>query len=50
MTAIQKAVLEWMDDRNLGTVLFEGSYRFPEAFRRDASMAARFAAKHGITY
>jgi hypothetical protein len=31
-----------MDERNLGAVLFEGKYRFPEAFRRDADLAERF--------
>ena len=45
LTPSQKYVLQWMDDRNLGTVLFEGDYRFPEAFRRNAKMARRFYLK-----
>jgi hypothetical protein len=45
MTAHQKAVLRWMDETRTGAVLFEGEYRFPEAFRRDAGLAQRFDAR-----
>ena len=45
MNGFQKAVLAWMDKKNLGAVLFEGEYRFPEAFRRDALLAQRFYEK-----
>lgn len=40
-TTHQKRVLRWMDERNLGAVLFEGSYRFPVHFRNDPDLAER---------
>ncbi len=46
MTDAQKTVLDWMIGLNIGAVLFEGAYRFPQAFRRDAAIAERFVAKY----
>jgi len=46
MSDLQRKVIDWMNERNIGAVLFEGTYRFPEAFRCDAELAARFAAKY----
>ncbi len=42
LTAHQKWVLGYMEAKNLGAVLFEGEYRFTEAFRRDPDLAERF--------
>jgi hypothetical protein len=45
MTDNQKLVLSWMYERNLGAILFEGSYRFPVHFRNDSGLADRYAGK-----
>lgn len=42
MTEIQKIVLRYMDRHNFGAVLFEGKYRFKQAFREDIQLAVRF--------
>ena len=42
LTADQKDVLKYMDRHNIGAVIFEGSYRFPQSFRNDPAMATRF--------
>jgi hypothetical protein len=49
MNLYQRAAVNWMDVRNLGTVMFEGDYRFPEAFRRDPELAHRFFQKVCMT-
>lgn len=42
LTEEQKAVMAWFNDTRTGAVMFEGSYRFPEAFRRSPALAERF--------
>ena len=43
MTTHQRAVLDYMTLKNIGAILFEGSYRFPVHFREDAFLAERFS-------
>jgi hypothetical protein len=45
LTQTQRDCLDYLDRHNLGAILFEGSWRFREAFRQDAVMAERFAVK-----
>ena len=42
LTDNQKSVLHWMRRENIGAILFDGGYKFPEAFRRDAALADKF--------
>ncbi len=45
LTQTQRDCLDYMDRHSLGAVMFEGSWRFKEAFRRDAEMSERFKAR-----
>jgi hypothetical protein len=45
MTEAQKAVIGWMYRENIGAVMFEDGYKFPNHFRMEAELAERFLAK-----